>query len=528
MKHLPGIILFLLFFFTIWGVEIVNRTEAEDAYDYSLIAEQGAPQRLYHSHHLLYGALAKDAYVASRALGYTGRAYGVLRLLSALSGAGALMLFYKFCVRVLKLAPLAALPGVLLLLFSYGFWRYANEVEIIAPASILAMLILYLAFVYPRTPLDFALLGVLGAGAFLLHILNGIPVFMAVPLALLLKKSYKGLIIYVSVAALISAGTYLAVALLEPDQLHIAGGVGPRIGLMKPVRGVIGIGAAIVAGNFTLGYSFLRGLLPEIFPARMLLEEIYMGEAMPLWMTVAGTATFSALALSAALFALKSFDKRRLLHSVKSTNPLRPAIAAVAVWAATYALTILLLEPGNPEVWVQGLLPIFLLITYFCVDSLYKRNRLWVAALFVACMAAHNYVGGMLPLRDADGDYNRAKAEWILSVATPEDLIITAANPVFERYLRYYSPARVEYLYDWTEQQLLEPFFGLPENEVFETRGRIFITGDVFEQPASLRVRFSAKTDQIDVFAATIKPLSRLAHENDFGGVYILEIGEEP
>ena len=34
--------MFLLCFFAIWGVQITNRTEAEDAYDYALIAEQGA------------------------------------------------------------------------------------------------------------------------------------------------------------------------------------------------------------------------------------------------------------------------------------------------------------------------------------------------------------------------------------------------------------------------------------------------------------------------------------------------------
>ncbi len=523
MKALPLIILFLLFFFTIWGVEIVNRTEAEDAYDYSLIAEQGAPHRLYHSHHLLYGPLAKDAYVAARMLGYTGRAYELLRLLSALCGAGALMLFYKFCVRVFKLAPLAALPGTLLLLFSYGFWRYSNEVEIIAPASLMAMLVLYLAFIYPSSPLDFALLGVLGAGTFLLHILNGIPIFMAVPVALLLRKHYKGLLYYTTAAASICALGYLAVLWLEPDQLNIAGGVGPSITLMTPLRGIIGIGAAVVAGNFTFGYSFVRSALAEMFPARMLLEEIYLGEAMPGWMTVAGSVTFVALTFSAVLFALKSFDKQRLLQSASPANPRRPAIAAVAVWGAAYALTILVLEPGNPEVWVQGLLPIFLLVAYFCVGTLYARNRLWLAALLAATMAAHNYVGGMLPLRDPDGDYNRAKAEWIMAVATPEDLVVTAANPVFERYLRYYSPARVEYLYHWPEHHLLEPATGLSENEVFNVAGRVFIMGDVFEQPPSLRVRFSAKTDQIDVFAEAIRPHALQAHENDFGGVYILK-----
>ena len=53
---------------------------------------------------------------------------------------------------------------------------------------------------------------------------------------------------------------------------------------------------------------------------------------------------------------------------------------------------------------------------------------------------------------------------------------------------------------------------------------RIFITGDIFDQPESLRRRFPDKTAAIDMFADKIASHSRKVKDDPYGGIYILRL----
>ena len=91
-------------------------------------------------------------------------------------------------------------------------------------------------------------------------------------------------------------------------------------------------------------------------------------------------------------------------------------------------------------------------------------------------------------LHDSGKDYQQQKAAAIMEMAEEKDLVITAGNPVFERYLRYQFSGEVLYLYALSSEQLAEAAFSEPS-------GRIYLLGDVFKQSKSLRVRFPEKTN---------------------------------
>jgi hypothetical protein len=137
-------------------------------------------------------------------------------------------------------------------------------------------------------------------------------------------------------------------------------------------------------------------------------------------------------------------------------------------------------------------------------------------------LAFHNYLGGMLPLKDPKGDYNQQKADWIFRHVKPEDMVLTADNPVFERYLRYYCPAREEYLHFWNDDGLERPEVALRALGLRQKTGTVYFLGDVFNQPVSLTLRFPEKTANIARFAQAVRPFVFKIADNEFGGIYAL------
>ena len=127
MKRIFHILLFVGAFLFYWNTAhfIENRTEAAEAYEYAMMVETQAwaPQKerppalkcrteeqgisvhsephpwLYHPHHLLYGSLMKAGYSGVKSLGWNIRAFDFLMLMSSLSAAGTLFLFFQLLVR---------------------------------------------------------------------------------------------------------------------------------------------------------------------------------------------------------------------------------------------------------------------------------------------------------------------------------------------------------------------------------------------------------------------------------------------
>lgn len=524
MKRIVYALFFVASFLFIWGTDIENRTEAEDAFEYAYQVESGGQDWLYHPHHLLYGAITKDIYQGARLLGYNGRAYFLLRLISALCGAGVVLMFFRFCYRRFSMRPVSSLLCSGLLLFSYGFWRYANEAEVIIPACLIMLYALYVAVMPNQTKRGSALAGVLCGASVLFHVMNGVPVFLAVPLFYLFQKNLKGMLINVASAAAVVLAGYLGVYWFESAKVISSVGPSPSLGWASFVKAAVGFSQCVASSNFMLGFQFVRDALVGLFPSRMLLEEIYMGQSLSQGSVL--LASLIMVFLVCCFFVTAILALRLLLQTGAKRRRDRVGVAdgwqtlvVTIVWFCGYAGALLFLEPGNPEVWVMGLVPFWLAFCGLIVAPLSKQNLLWPVLLLVVLLGFHNYVGGIRPLQNPEGDYNRQKAEWILQNATAEDIVLTADNPVFERYLRYYSVAQVKYLHRWVN----DPSASVPEL-LHRTpgQGRVFFMGDVFSIPAPVTRRFPESSSFVERFAMQVHPRALLVHEDSFGGVYVL------
>lgn len=524
MKRVAYILFFLMAFLFFWETDIANRTEADDAFEYAWQIEQGGKEWLYHPHHLLFAAVTKDIYYTARLVGYSGRAYPLLRLISALCGAGSVLMFFQFCYRRFSMRPVSSLLCAGLLMFSYGFWRYANEAEVIVPACLIMLCSLYVAVSPGKNGKQCAVAGVFCGISVLFHVLNVVPVFLAVPLLYVLRRRVKGLLIHLLSAGVTVVAGYTGVYWLESAQVFSAAPSAPALNLISFFKGAVGFSQCVVSSNFMLGYPVVRETLVRLFPSRMLLEELYLGQAMPTWLVVSATVSFALLAACfigvagwAVVLIFQRSDDRRKRDRVGTVEGWR-TLMVVVLWFAGYAGALLLLEPGNPEVWVMGLVPFWLAFCGLVVAPLSRQNVLWPVLLLAVLLAVHNYLGGMLPLKDPQADYNRQKSAWVLQHVRPGDVVLTAGNPVFERYLRYISPARVEYLHFWPDRRLRAPGTAFSE----DVTGTIFVMGDVFTQPESLKKRFPAKTTRIAEFANHIRPFVIPVYSDSFGGGYIL------
>lgn len=219
MKRILGPLLFLCLALGFWGAWIENRTEADDAYDYALQLEQGYPKGIFHPHHLLVGTVMRPAYRLATWLGYEGRAIGFMVFVSALCAAGTACLFRGVCRLHLNPGQMESLLATGFLVFSYGFWRYANEAEIVMQASVAILAAASLAMGRDRGWWKIAAAGAIAGFSATIHILNCIPAFGALPLYFLLQRQIRPLLIYGSVAASVAGLAYLLVYSIARDQV---------------------------------------------------------------------------------------------------------------------------------------------------------------------------------------------------------------------------------------------------------------------------------------------------------------------
>ena len=232
----------------------------------------------------------------------------------------------------------------------------------------------------------------------------------------------------------------------------------------------------------------------------MLSEEFYFGERLTNNHIIFSTITFVML-LIVALYALFRSIKIWSNSQIKKTLLLpvegRRAFILPVVFFIGYSFLLILIEPGNPELWVMGLMPFSLLLCGLVFVPLTYDNKLWVPFLAVLILSIHNNMA-LSVLDDKTKDYNIQKSKNILSIAKSNDVIITAGNPVFERHLRYHSNARIVYLYTLSSElfdQYNQDFIGK----------NIYILGDVFEPIPSMVERFEEKVLKLKFFLIKLK-----------------------
>jgi hypothetical protein len=485
-----------------------NHSEAEDAYYYARMAQQGTGPELFHAHHLLYLPLMRGLFCAAQHAGYSGNAFSLLTGVSVFSGALAVFLFAALLLQLD--VPLRCVAGfAAALLFSYGFWRYSTTVEIYTPASALSLLTVYCAV--RATDRRFFVGSVLSGGmALLVHLVTLPVVLLAVPSVFLFRRQRLPALLYtIGVCLIVLAGCGAVIGSGIHPETFVDSQV-QRGTLANPFTWLSALaawGQTVLSGNFLFSIPAVSERIVRLFPFHMLQEELFMGAQAPAWIPPAVSITFGlAAGLAAGLLAVS-------LRYVQKLWKHPPGLSVpVLIWLVIAAGMALCFEPANPEMWICVLPPFWLLAAL--VWSAVPERRLlgWLPAVLAAVLLLHNWVGGMSLVRRPEGDYCRQKAAWIIQHARPDDLILTADSHSFVTFLEFQTRSRV-----------LDAKFAAPDSvsrQIRQTTGRVFVFSDIMDLLPPVAHRAPASVREIHATAESIRAGLHPVHSDQFGTVY--------
>ena len=441
----------------------------------------------------------------------------------AFSSALAVLLLFRLLrrsgIRTALAAASAAGLGV-----SYGFWRYAAEAEIYAPAAALAVSTVYMASVRAASARRGVVSGTMGALAAGTHVLCAIPALVAAPVLLAWRREYARAAAHFLTAGLLwGAGAWI----FSPSRPAAAsadmGATERRHGHML-IKGAAGAGQALCSGNFLFAYEAVRGKLRALFPYRMLDEEFFMGRKTPATLRLLAPLTGAAAVGGMAFCGLVCLGRLRRERApaaagLASPRPDPSAAVCATAWLGAGVAVVLWFEPGNPEMWLLNLPPLWWLGGWLFQRAAASRPAILGAT--ASLLALHNLIGGLLPLRDAEGDYLLAKAGPVLAQAGSADRVLVAGGPVVFRYVRYHTAAEVIDLYSVPLPRLTGPM-DLPSS------GRTWMFDDAAQPPAALSARFPDRARQVTEFAHRARPLFTPWRTNECGVVYVHEPHASP
>lgn len=523
-----------------------NHTAAEDAYAYANAVEKAPFDSIGKRHHLLYVPLMAGVLSLCRALGYEGRAFPLLIGLSIMCGGILLVLAYRATElawnrparrEAVHRAPFPALLAASMLGCSYGVWRYAGEAEIVVPALTIMFGSLGLAMKCRR--LHTQMLTGLAAGiGILFHAATGITALIVAPMVYLLRRLPRAAIIHVACAGLVAVAGYALLFRLGntsvlPDMAgqtvnHMVTPLATTapdhptwaLSWRTLAKGSAALGQALLSGNFLFGLPLERTMLTGVFADRLLIEEIYMGRAMTGIHAWLGVLTFT-VALGLGLWSM--IARLRLIFTPRR-HQRRPPLAVftypLLAWVLVYGLVVLLYEPGNPELWVYGSAPLVLLFVAHILTPLWYSGHRRLVITFLIVFALHNCIGGMSTL-GAQGNYHRAKAAPVLEHAH-QGVLLTAGGYGFATYLGYHSSAEVIDLFEDLRRHNAEAVNARLANllDLASRERPVFITGDVFDPPAPLSLRFPRSAGALTSLAKALAPHAHRIVADPWGGLY--------
>jgi len=481
-----------------------NHGDAEDSYYYARMMAEGEWGELFHSHHLFYLPAARFAYRALSLAGFSCSPLSFLIFASMFSGAFSVCLLFS----IFYAANNSGRSWVfaVLLLVSYGFWRYSTAAEIYIPATALSLGAVYCALRSNEKRRFFGIATILAILAVLLH-LGCVPaVFLAVPLIYLLRREYSRAATHILLVLSANALLYGAVS-FGPGLMNFHDAGVYRGDLKQPLtwlKGIMAWGQDVFSGNFLFAYSAVAERLTALFPGHMLQEEIFMGAHAPSWVK-----WFAPLSLATSIslfFVLVIFLFRVSLQRLG-----RPELFwAALLWLAGSAAMAMCFEPANPEIWIFTLPPLWLVLgmAWHCTSG---RNQ-WLPVMLAGALFLHNFAGGLLLIKDKEGDYCYQKAKWIIQHVTDKDVVLCADSHSFTTFLQYHCPARVMDM----KFQAWEKWNSLD----YDPTSRIFVYGEVIDMLPAVAHRASFSVNSLQKLGDTLRPYLHRVHEDEIGVIY--------
>lgn len=477
-----------------------NHSDAEDAFEYSRLIEEGTGSDLYHPHHLIYLPSQQGIFKVVQIFGYSGRSYYVARAVSMLSAALSLCLFYLIACQIAGRETMFPMVGTLGLLFSYGFLRYACEVEIYLPAMVFMLGAIYAAF-HAEHPKAWSLAGIIFSSlAVLMHTITLASALVIVPFIYLSRSNgWKRAVVHVVATPIFIGVVYLFIqntcGIFKPP-IDSATEGWLRAGTLG--KAAVGFGQCLISGNFLFAYEAVTGKLQAIFPYRVFTEEIFAAADMPTWLRTFAPLTFGLAAVSvfgAGCILIFYAIRRRLFDRLH---------VLLLLWLGGTLFPTLVLEPSNPELWILALAPLWMLFLRLLVNLPLFGRRL--AFIMVGVLGVHNIVAGMGSMRSQNGDYNFRKAAWMIEHGGVADTVHTGESFVFTFYLDYWGNAKVRNV----------------NSQRWESGAITYVFDDVFRASGAFGVRYPDFADNVLATAKELKPLCTRIYTDEFGGMWVV------
>jgi hypothetical protein len=499
-----------------------NRSEADDAFWFADDIEHGTIRKLFgdaHTAHLLFLPLGRGLFNTLRLVGIDVRAYDAVRLTNCLVAATAVVLFGSMLRRRFGLSMFAARTGAAGLAVSYGFWRYANETEAYAVAILLIVVLCLVGFSGLRSTTHVIVASVVAALGAFIHVLGVIPALVVVPFILLWERRIRDVTVYLLgfaiLAGMIGYGAYRYAASPQQSFADYLSGPSPDTHYSARIipESAVSLGQDIATSNFLFSYPGVARRIAAAFPTVYLVEEQYAGEHSDRSVRIVPLVTLPMLLLLAT--ALIWSVRRRALDR----NPQRRVtahLAAVTAWIVAYWLIVVRWSSSAPEAWIPLLPAVWILIAVVVVKRARTDLQRAVVVALLAVLAAHNFTGGFWMMHNRSSDFNAVKARWLLDHAGSDDAILTADGAVFERYLRYFSAAKVVNLEGLSSEELVDVYAAAVRQP-----GQVFATAGVFDPPSQIRALDEASFHAIEEFASTVERDFRKVFDSDVGDVYL-------
>jgi len=295
-----AILFFIIIIFIILIVSIpANHTESDDAFDYAFTSKSSDALTIFYPRHLLYRPFVHICVSIFNSIGIIRDSHSVLIFISIITSTLTLLLYIIILHKHFNFQLKLTLLSSLFLFFSYGFWRYAVEAEIYALAGLMTTLLLYLSLREKQTYFSLLLLSVVASLSIFFHIVSVIPAFIASILLFTRTKKVLFSIFYSLVVSTIVLLIYLLIFgsnfLNELIGSATGGGVYLHEGgitISNILKAFIGFGQNLYCGNFLFVNETTRSFITNLFPYRMLEDDIFMGLNAP---TISGVLPFLTL-----------------------------------------------------------------------------------------------------------------------------------------------------------------------------------------------------------------------------------------
>jgi len=437
-----------------------NLGETDDVYAFAYRAENFPLDHLSDPRLMLFHIVMRLLYLGASAVGLDVSALLLMRGVSALCAAAALLLFLRIARCDLKLAPETAVLAAAVLGSCYGFWRYAAEAEVYIPAIFLILLVFRgLSSVMGDRAGEGRVASLAAAAAFgglagltvLFYQPSVIPLFFAFPLLLLDGRRIIHPGCYLAAGGAVTlAGYIIGYLAYWPEPLGVgslASFLSQRSGefivpplslrtvVVSVVRAVFALGHDIAAATWIFAFDSVATLIQRAFSYNVITEEIFLAKR-------AGVLAYLPIVtlLLLGLLAARVLVMLRL----PALGVLRQRrVVVILVWTAINGAIVGRLNPAGVEAWIMLLPPLVLILAVIVIEPcLRKGGGRWLAGL-AGVLFLHNVVGGMALVWSPDGEYDRVKGAWVIAEAEPRDLVLVAGNAGLAETLRYLSAAEV-------------------------------------------------------------------------------------